>query len=58
MTYEQAIKVLGWDKPPRDFGPQTRQDIIDVAAELSANGTKAVDPDDAYRTRAEIEMYG
>ena len=57
MSYTEATKLLGWSVPPA-FGKQTKQDIIEAAIELSANGTKPIDPKVANRWRAEIEMFG
>jgi len=46
-----------WDEPQNRMEPEDRHIQIDTVMEFTDNGTKPLDPRDAHRTRAEIEMF-
>ncbi|MHB0981029.1 MAG: hypothetical protein ACYC5Q_13350 [Thermoleophilia bacterium] len=57
MTFEEACRALGWDEPQNWMEPEDRKILIDTVTDFTDNGTKLLDPRDAYRNRAEIEMF-
>jgi hypothetical protein len=57
MTYEEACKLLGWEKPPA-FGEQTQKLVINGATQLSGNGKRPIDPWVARLYRMQAESFG
>lgn len=58
MTFEEACKIIDFEKTPEGYDETSQRTLIKTVSDFTKDGAETIDPRDAHRIRAEFEMFG